>query len=311
MTRAPIFMGIDGGGSKLRIALANSQLNVLSSLRAGGANPNIIGRAAARAQVRRGIRALLERAGLQAEDITAAAIGIAGASNLHSEPWLVETVKPVLPASCLAPSSDLEIALVGALAQRHGILLLAGTGSAAYGSAPTGERLQIGGWGYLLGDEGSSYWIGIQLLKQFVNEYDSGAAGRLTDLSQACLNALGLSQARDLIAWIYRSETAPVERVASLAPIVLQGADAGEAHALQIVRRAADMLVSQVETLRRRLNYERAPIAFAGGLLDNANALSEEVARRLALPERPTAKHPPVIGAALLAKLEWSAKYQS
>ncbi|MCY3834052.1 MAG: hypothetical protein OXG85_13640 [Chloroflexi bacterium] len=311
MTRAPLFMGIDGGGSKLRIAIANSELETRSSQTFGGANPNIIGQEAARAKVQRGISKLMQRAGLQREDITAVAIGIAGASNLHSEPWLVETVKPVLPASFLLPSSDLEIALAGALAQRRGILLLAGTGSAAYGRAPSGERLQIGGWGYLLGDEGSSYWIGIQLLKHIVNEYDSGAGPRLTNLSKACLNALGLSQARDLVAWVYRSERAPVERVAGLAPYVLQGADAGEAQALRILRCAADHLVSQVETLRRRLSYERAPIAFAGGLLDNANALSEEVARRLALPERPTAKYPPVTGAALLAKLEWSAKNRS
>ena len=310
MMGEPLFMGIDGGGSKLRIAVMTSKLEQLSALTAGAANPNIIGHDAARTKIQRGIVEILELAGLQKENVTAVAIGIAGASNLHSEPWLVETVKPVLPASCLLLSSDLEIALVGALARRHGILLLAGTGSAVYGSAPAGERLQIGGWGYLLGDEGSSYWIGIQLLKHIIMDFDSGADRRLSDLSREGLDALGLTQARDLIAWVYRSGKAPPARIASLAPFVLERADAGETPALQILRRAADHLASQVEIMRRRLNFERAPIAFAGGLLDNANPLSDEVARRLALPERPAAKYPPVIGAALLAKLEWSVKSQ-
>jgi len=310
MMGEPLFMGIDGGGSKLRIAVMTSKLEQLSRLTAGAANPNIIGHDAARAKIQRGIVEILELAGLQKENVTAVAIGIAGASNLHSEPWLVETVKPVLPASCLLPSSDLEIALVGALARRHGILLLAGTGSAVYGSAPAGERLQIGGWGYLLGDEGSSYWIGIELLKHIIMDFDSGDDRCLSDLSREGLDALGLTQARDLIAWVYRSGKAPPARIASLAPFVLERADASETPALQILRRAADHLASQVEIMRRRLNFERAPIAFAGGLLDNANPLSDEVARRLALPERPAAKYPPVIGAALLAKLEWSVKSQ-
>ena len=260
--------------------------------------------------MRRGIVEALDLAGLQAENITAAAIGIAGASSLHSEEWLVETVKPVLPASCLVPSSDLEIALVGALGQRRGILLLAGTGSAVYGSAPSGERLQIGGWGYLLGDEGSCYWIGIQLLKHIIAEFDSGSACAKSNFWQSCLEALGLSQARELVAWVYRSNEAPVARVAGLAPIVLESADNGEAQALHILHCAADHLARLVETMQRRLQYERAPIAFAGGLLDNANPLSDIVARRLGLPARPDGKYPPVIGAALLAKLEWSVKLQ-
>ena len=307
----PLFLGIDGGGSNLRLVIVNANLDELASLTSGAANPNIIGHDAARAKVRRGILDVLEIAGLREARINAAGIGIAGASNLHSEPWLIETVKPVLPASCLRPSSDLEIALAGALAQRHGILLLAGTGSAAYGLSPAGERLQIGGWGYLLGDEGSSYWIGSQLLKHVLRACDAGTLPRETGLAQACLDELGLSDATDLIAWVYRAEGAPATRVAGLAPLVLDRAEHDDSLAIEILERAAAHLVEHVETLRRRLNYAGAPIAFAGGLLDNANWLSAEVTRRLGLPERPIAMHPPVIGAAMIAKWEWSAATES
>ena len=303
----PLFLGIDGGGSTLRLSVARPNLDELASLTAGSANPNIIGPDAARAKIQHGIGEVLKSAGLQKENISAIGIGIAGASNLHSEPWLVETVKPVLPASCLAPSSDLEIALVGALAQRHGILLLAGTGSAAYGVSPAGERLQVGGWGYLLGDEGSSYWVGLQLLKSVVRAYDSGVEARKTGLNQVCLDALGLSEATDLIAWVYQSEMAPAARVASLAPLVLNRAENGDALAIEILSQAAAHLVNQVEMMRRRLHYPGAPIAFAGGLLDNANWLAAEATHRLGLAKRPVAKYAPVLGAALLAKWKWSA----
>ncbi len=301
---APLFMGIDGGGSRLRIVITDCQLHPLASLQESAANPNIIGHSAAQAHIRRGIGAALQMAGETAQAISAVTIGIAGASNTHSERWLLETVAPALPQSQRIASSDLEIALVGALGQRHGILLLAGTGSAVYGRAPAGPALQIGGWGYLLGDAGSSYWIGARLLRCITEEYDAGATSAL---AQRCLAALCLAQPRDLIAWLYRSQEPPAPRLASLAPLVLEMAANGSAPAKTILQAAALRLVEKVQLMQRRLAYPTAPIAFAGGLIEQANYFSEEVARRLELPEVPRPKYAPVLGAALLAKMQWSA----
>lgn len=121
---------------------------------------------------------------------------------------------------------------------------------------------------------------------------------------------LELSRARELVAWVYRSEPGPVARIASLAPYVLDRAACGDTLAIDIMRRACQHLVDLAETTKRRLDYNEAEIAFAGGLLDKDNWLSAEVARRLGLPERPVAKYTPVTGAALLAKLEWSARHK-
>lgn len=303
----PLFMGIDGGGSTLRIAIVNDKLHELSSLQAGAVNPSIVGHEKARARIQGGVGAVLGEASMQAERISAVGIGIAGASNLHAEHWLLDTLKPCLPTSHYVPSSDLEIALVGALAKRHGILLLAGTGSGAYASKPGEIRLQVGGWGYLLGDEGGSFWIGRELLRQAMREYDFGWDANADALSRACLDELGLTQAKNLVAWVYQSDTAPVARIGRLAPLVLARAAEGDEQAMRILRRASEYLADHVQTLRQRLEYAEAPIAFAGGLLDNDNWLSNEVARRLALAKRPVATNQPVIGAALLAKMEWSA----
>lgn len=310
----PLFMGIDGGGSTLRVAIADASLRLRCSITDKSANPSIIGLDAARTVIQGAIADALNQARLQPQDIDAMAIGIAGASNLHSAKWLAETVKPALPECLLVPSSDLEIALVGALAQRHGILLLAGTGSAVYGVAPSGQRLQVGGWGYLLGDEGSGYWIGLQLLRHVVARFDEGASSAGDSLTRCCLETLGLSEPREIVAWLYREEAPPAARIASLAERVLKLAandmhlaETGGKWAENVLDLAADQLVRQVDLMRSRLDYPDAPIAFAGGLLDKGNALSAKAAQRLGLSERPVAQHPPVIGAALLASMEWKA----
>ena len=204
------------------------------------------------------------------------------------------------------PSSDLEIALVGSLGQRQGILLLAGTGSAVYGVAPGGRRLQIGGWGYLLGDEGGGYWIGSQLLRHIIARHDRGASSEDEALTRACMDVLGLAEPRELIAWLYRSKEAPATRIAGLAELVLD-ADRSK-WATTCVESAAEQLTRQVDLMRSRLDYESAPIAFAGGLLDHDNALSQRVTQRLGLPRRPVARHSPVVGAALLAAMAWRAE---
>ena len=316
----PLFMGVDGGGSALRAAIVDAELRPLATVTGAPVNPSIVGRDAAQMVIRDGIAQALRQARLQPQDIAAISIGVAGASNQHSAQWLAETVAPILPNSLLAPSSDLEIALVGALAQRHGILLLAGTGSAVYGAAPDGQQLQVGGWGYLLGDEGSGYWIGRQLLRHVVARFDEGAPSRDNGLYRRCLEQLGLSDARQITAWLYRAEEPPVARVAGLAELVLSFATNDEKSmtndeklmmndeklVMKLIKSAAGHLARQVEIMRSRLEFRNAPIAFAGGLLDNDNALSMLVAHRLGLPQRPAAQHPPVIGAALLAKEEWS-----
>ena len=301
---APLFMGIDGGGTRLRIAIVDADLNIIAQVSDSAANPNIIGHDAAQKHIQHSIGRALKQAGIMPLAINAVGIGIAGASHQHSRAWLVDTLEAPLPHSLLVPSSDLEIALVGALAQRHGILLLAGTGSAVFGIAPSGQTRQVGGWGYLLGDEGGSYWIGLQALRQVIQDADFGGV-RPDSFSHNVLGELGLAQPRELIAWLYR-QPETVVRAAAVARIVLRQAQCEDEDAIAILQAAANQLVRRLQFLRRQPGYEQLPIAFAGGLLDHSSWLSEELARRLKLKHRPAAKYPPAIGAALLAKMEWN-----
>ncbi len=308
-----LYLGIDGGGSTLRVALTDADLRPLAQAEtAGSANPSLIGQDAAAILIQQMVSQLIAQAGITADAITAAGIGIAGAAVSHSAVWLRKLLMPVLPDMVIVPSSDFEIALTGAHGARHGVLLLAGTGSVAYGINADGQALQVGGWGYLVGDEGSGYWIGLEALRGLIRRYDgleSGAA----PLDAQLLGTLGLREAPALIEWLYRAGTPPgmprTRELAALATVVLQAAQDGDEAAVTIIRQAAGHLVRLAETLNRRLGLTNPPVAFAGGLLNEPNPLSLAVVDHLHLAAFPVAQYPPVMGAALLAKLTCEGQY--
>lgn len=293
-----LVIGIDGGGSTIRAAVVRDDLTILGDYTGGTANPSVIGREAAANLIQTAVRAAIQNAKVTADQIDSVSIGVAGASNEHSEQWLRDVLAPVLPSSHMVPSSDLEIALVGARGERRGVLLLAGTGSAAYGVNDAGESVLVGGWGYLLGDEGSGYWLGMQALIAVTHEADRGIASAFT---RSLLSTLGLEQPRDLVGWLYRSASPRNREIAALAPIILQAAEANDSQAITMVDEAAVRLAALATTAAQRLHLETPSFAYAGGLLENENILSRQLCQRLNLTKFPQRLYPPVIGAALLA----------
>lgn len=292
------YMGIDGGGSNLRVAIIDSTTHVISRSQYSTANPGVIGHEVAKERIQTAITETIKQANVPG--LTSIALGIAGASTEHSEAWLREVVRGVLPTVPVVPSSDLEIALVGAHGRREGILLLAGTGSAAYGVSTDGRPVQIGGWGYIMGDEGSGYWIGLRALRAITRAADGRSAPSV--LTQQILAALSLNGSRDLIHWLYGSDEQKNVAIARLAPTVMRAASAGDHVALQIIERAADELILLCQTAIERLKLPSPKVAFAGGLLQEDNILSRKIIHWLKLPEIPRPKYEPVIGAAILAR---------
>lgn len=299
MGEQPYVMGIDGGGSTIRAVIVTPDLTVHGESQGPTANPSTIGENPAAQVVQTTMREAMESGGLRPDQVAAVGIGIAGAAARHSAAWLREVVSRVLPQARVVPSSDYEIALVGALGERQGVLVLAGTGSLAYGANAAGEAALVGGWGYLLDDKGSGYWIGQQGL-QAVIQADDGR-GPETMLTTTLLGALGLEQPMDLIPWLYRSETPRTRDIAQLAPLVLDQAAAGDRAAQEIASQAVEELALAVRTVIRRLKLDNPHLAFTGGLLSTPNSLSEGLCRSLGLEKIPSPRHAPVIGAALLA----------
>lgn len=293
------WMGIDGGGSHLRVVIVDDDLREIVSFEGASANPSSLGQAEAAERLTRAVRQALQDA--PEIKLRGVGVGIAGASADRAEGWLREVLAPLLPGTRIYPSSDQEIALVGGRAALDGLVLLAGTGSIAYGVTSDGRRHQAGGWGYLLGDEGSGYWIGQQALRSVALWHDGRWDGSPT-LPQHILHHLGLKTPLQVIDWTYH-EARP-HQIAQLAQAVLTLSDAGEPGASAILDRAAFELAALADHVRQTLDLPRDHITYAGGLLTADNVLSRRVTAHLGLAAPPLVRHRPVIGAALLAKLK-------
>lgn len=294
-------MGIDGGGSTVRVMIITPDLSVRAEYIGPAVNPSAIGRDEAARRIQDAMRESIRQGGLAPEQIAGVGVGVAGASNRYAwaVDWLRTTVHAVTPNANIVPSSDFEIALVGAHGQRLGILLLAGTGSLAYGVNEAGDSALVGGWGYLLGDEGSGYWLGMRALQVAARMADG--RGPDTVLYAAVMDTLKLDDPLELIPWLYQ-QPARVQDVARLAPLVLDRAAQGDKVARSLVDTAAMELTLAVRTIRHRLDLHGHQPMFAGSLLSTANPLSEQVCQLLDMPSLPTPRYTPVMGGALLAR---------
>ncbi|MBX3065009.1 MAG: hypothetical protein KF726_18655 [Anaerolineae bacterium] len=301
-----VFIGLDGGGSNLRAVATDAQLNLLAEVQNSGvsANPSVVGLPETAAQISAILEQVLRAIDRPSSAVRAVGLGIAGMADPRYHADLRSMVGAVLPDAQAVISSDFEIALIGATGERRGILLLAGTGSVGFGVNAAGEQALVGGWGYQLGDEGGGSWIGREALRLIVAATDQGIP--CPPLGLTIMKQLGIEQPRDLVSWLYgRSATPPVREIAALAQTVLAAAAAHDSDALTIVEAAADALFRIARLVQQRLNvgpdFKRNQLAFAGGLLQQSNPLSQRVCSRLGLPTLPIPRYPPVIGAAILA----------
>lgn len=179
----------------------------------------------------------------------------------------------------LGAGNDAEPALVGALADTEGYLLIAGTGSIAYARAESGASARAGGWGHLLGDEGSAFWIAFQGMARGLRS--SEGRDTPTAVLEAALEYFGLPDPQALIPLVYaRFDKA---RIASFAPRVTALAAAGDPLASAIMEQAATELAALVVSVHQRLGslVRRSRLALCGGLLEKNVELSAAVAERI------------------------------
>lgn len=303
--RIDLIVGIDGGGTSTRAVLADLRGRVLGVGLGGPSNFDDIGAAATQASLGEAVNAACQSAGVRAP-FAAAFLGMAGVvSDLDRQ-----TIREIAQRLNLAGAEqigidhDCRIALAGGLSGRPGIVLITGTGSSCYGRSASGEDWRTGGWGQLISDEGSSYWLGVQAMRAAVMAYD----GRLpaTLLMDEVLRALEIDQMDALMNRIYAQKLSRAE-IAGLARLVITAAEAGDAHALRLIEQGANDLGDCVLAAARRLGFEAAAleIALTGGLLKAGETfqgpLRRAIGARLPGSRVLLAELPPVLGACLLA----------
>ena len=274
-----IVVGVDGGGSKTRVIVADELGNQLSEV-VGPGSAVRPGAAEHSADV---IATVLADA-LAACEMThvvpkVLCVGVAGAAREPERQaiWQALAGRDIAEEVVIHP--DYSIALDDAFGDGPGVLLISGTGSAAFGRSPSGTTARCGGWGPVCGDEGSGAWIG----RRALSVVTASADGREpeTALVGAVLTAAQVNEPQELVAW---AAAATPALFASLAPVVSSVADAGDLRANAIISLAVEELVLHVRTLSRSLfGDERAatPVAFTGGMLTRGTTLRKRLEQRL------------------------------
>jgi glucosamine kinase len=293
----PILVGVDAGGSSLDCAIEHD--GVTNDVHGNAANVRTEGIDGAAKQI-----ADVVHDGLQGKTFDALVVGAAGAGDSIIARALEVALRSYFPRGAIAVHDDAEIALRAAVPQGDGAVLIAGTGSIAY--ARIGEEThRAGGYGYLLGDDGSGFAIGRAALAQMLRWYDGRTPH--SELFDAIAARLQAGDAQALLGRIY-GEPSMVATIASLAELVLDRAGAGERVATKIVQNAAHELVDLVKSLTQRgqLGKHELPLVFSGGLFAGNSLLSYLVETRL-LADMPLLQPlkpapPPVRGALELAR---------
>ena len=293
-------IGVDGGGTRTRCACIAADGGWIGWAVGGGGNyqevgieglAQILDRFRAEFGIGRGVEAAL-------------CLALAGAGRPDEQEYIASWAQESGRATRVRVMSDADGALEGAHGGEAGIIAIAGTGSIVLGRS-AGKSVRAGGWGPLLGDEGSGYAVGLEALRAVLHRVDGW--GPATDLEGTLKGALGLRAWQELVAAVYRERRIGREEIAALAPAVFAAAAAGDRVAGDIVRRAGRELGGQVAGVARKLGLEaHAPFAGCGGLFEAGEALRpglEEAAAGLGVElawKRPLL--PPVLGAAMVAR---------
>lgn len=282
----PRYVGIDAGGSTT-ICLVGDGASILARGTAGPANPTLVGVDGFRAAIAASMEAAVR--GSPAATIGMAWLGVAGSERPEVRARLRAVALDALGAERVEISHDARLLLAAADVD-HGVGLVAGTGSSAYGRTADGREQCVGGWGHLLGDEGSGYDIAVRALRA-VSAAGDGRGPR-TALEAILTERLGISNPRDLRYRLY--PTPAVTELARLAEAVLGVAD-DDAVAGAIVEAAAGDLAMLVDACAGRLfpvpHGERVPVVLSGGLLASGSALHRRLVRRL---ERAPTRYQPI-----------------
>jgi N-acetylglucosamine kinase-like BadF-type ATPase len=303
-----LVVGIDGGGSKtvawIAQCRADGQVEIVGRGVSGGSNPQAVGLRAALESLSQAVAAARSQAGASPGPLAAAAVGLAGSDREDTREAVLRWAEEHGVARRCRVEHDALPVLAAGSPDSWGVALISGTGSFSYGQDRQGRTARAGGWGFLLGDEGSGYAIARAGLRAAAQAADG--RGPATRLLEGFLTRLQCRQPADLVPAIYRIAGDPAT-IAALSPVVLEAAESADAVARTILARAGRDLASMVAAVAEKLDFgdQPFPLAMTGGVLLGSPRLCESLQSSMAeqgLRPAPIVAVPdPVAGAVQLA----------
>ena len=263
-------LGIDGGSSSAKWTLIDQTGAIKSK---GSSNPidGHLYRIESQEKMEKFLIELRKDLGtLNPDHIT---IGITGLGSVEK---IEEYLLKAFPGSKLSIGTDVALAYRSEFKDGEGIYLYAGTGSIAVHITKTGEEISIGGWGYLLGDEGAGYWIGRSALRHLITQIEELSS--LDELSNALSQAVGGKDWPSIRQFVYSKDRSAI---AGLTPIVANSASNGSKSAAAILDNAANHLAELALRMERRLKIVNMPIAFGGGIASPALGIGQAIKSKL------------------------------
>jgi len=271
-------IGIDAGGTKTVGLLADETGKVLAEVRGSGANLQTHGEL----EVEKVFDEIMETL-RQGRTISAVGLGIAGVDRPHDEAVIRGILRRLGHRETARVVNDAAIALVAGAPEGRGIVVLAGTGSIAYGIDRTGRTARSGGYGFLLADEGSGYWLGHQALRSTVRAADG--RGPATRLAPLVYEAMEVTSVGELVPRVYEKGL-PKHRIAALAPLVQRARDEGDEVAAALIEGGARELALAARAVARQLDFGGGPfpVVLAGGAFKACPGLVDPLVKHLDLP---------------------------
>ncbi len=262
-TRAPgrYVLGIDGGATKTLAAVLDLEGRAVHLARGGPSNEDAVGPRAAASALIGVAEEALSRAGVGADELAAAVLAVAGVDteaisrqvrSAEREGWIVV--------------NDVVCAWATATGAQPGIGAISGTGSNVFGVGFDGSGWRVGGWGHLLGDEGSGYWFGVESIRAALHDRDG--SGPETALSEAAVQFFGTSSVEAVAALVYAK---PLEKseISAFTVETQRLAQQGDAVARELYRRGAELLGGQIAEVAQRIGMASAdsfPVGLVGSV---------------------------------------------
>ncbi len=298
-----IVLGVDGGGTKTQAVLMDDSQRVLGEGTAGPSNPLRVGVAAAAVAIREATDRACVTARVRRTDVVAAEIGLAGARRQEIRARMEDALQ-CLDIHELEVVGDADVALFGSTGGAPGLVVIAGTGSVCCGVNGTGKRTCAGGWGPLVGDEGSGAWIARRGLRAIT--YAADGRGPETALTAAARSYFHVSSADDLSTALYAPGMTN-ERIAGFGKHVIEAAQAKDRVAVEVINEAGvELGIAALAVIRTlKMERDRFRIGYVGGVF-GADDLVLDPLRKTVQAVAPRAYFspplfPPAIAAARMA----------
>jgi N-acetylglucosamine kinase-like BadF-type ATPase len=270
----PFFLGIDGGGTKTRCLVGDEKYE-LGAGTSSSSKVQRVGEACARNALAGAVNEACVHAGISPQQIVRTCAGITGAARSEIAGVMRDLVATIVGGQ-VEIVGDIEIAFEDAFRCGPGVMLIAGTGSIAFGRNKNGETARAAGWGYPISDEGSGQWIGAEGVRGALRARDRGQS---SELLRDLMEKLGASDFEDFIV---RLNASPSVDFASLFPSVLAASDKGNQVATEVLTRAGRELSGMAGSVIERLFREQSvSVATHGGVFVSSPIVRKAFAQEL------------------------------